>query len=105
MQEIDVTSLKAKLDANEALQLIDVRETWELDICRIDAAKNLPMSEITNRVDDIEKNIETVVMCHHGGRSMQVAMWLEQQGFGEMTNLLGGIDAWAVAIDPSLDRY
>lgn len=105
MQEIDVTALKAKLDNREPVQLIDVRETWELEICQLEGVKNLPMSEITGRLADVEKNIETVVICHHGGRSQQVAMWLEQQGAGEMTNLLGGMDAWAVAIDPSLERY
>ncbi len=105
MLEISVTELKEKLDSGDKLQLVDVRETWELEICQITGVKNLPMSEIANRAQDVEKNVETIVICHHGGRSMQVAMWLEQQGFGEMTNLAGGMDAWAAVIDPSMDRY
>ena len=105
MLEISVTELKEKLDSGTAPQLIDVRETWELEICQLDGVKNLPMSEITGRVAEVEKDKETIVICHHGGRSMQVAMWLEQQGLGEMTNLVGGMDAWAIAIDPSMDRY
>jgi rhodanese-related sulfurtransferase len=105
MLEISVTELKDKLDAGENLQLIDVRETWELEICQLDGIKNLPMTEIAGRVEEVEKNIETIVICHHGGRSMQVAMWLEQQGLDEMTNLAGGMDAWANIIDPSMDRY
>lgn len=105
MLEISVTDLKQKLDAGEKPQLIDVRETWELEICQLAGVKNLPMSEISSRTQDIEAAAETIIICHHGGRSMQVAMWLEQQGFAEMTNLVGGMDAWALEIDPSMGRY
>lgn len=104
MQEISVTDLKTKLDSNEPIQLIDVRETWELEICQIDGIKNLPMTEITERVNEVERDAETYLICHHGGRSQQVAMWLEQQGFST-TNVLGGIDAWATAINPEMARY
>lgn len=105
MQEISVTDLKTKLDNNESIQLIDVRETWELEICQLDSAKNLPMTEIVERVNEVERDVETHVICHHGGRSQQVAMWLEQQGFGEMTNVVGGVDAWATTIDTDMARY
>lgn len=105
MQEISVTELKTKLDNNENIQLIDVRETWELEICQLENAKNIPLTEITSRIDEVERDVETLVLCHHGGRSQQVAMWLEQQGFGEMTNVIGGIDAWAVEIEPDMARY
>ena len=105
MQEISVTELKTKLDNNENIQLIDVRETWELEICQLENAKNIPLTEITGRIDEVERDVETLVLCHHGGPSQQVAMWLEQQGFGEMTNVIGGIDAWAVEIEPDMARY
>lgn len=105
MQEISVTDLKTKLDNNENIQLIDVRETWELEICQLEAAKNLPMTEIVDRINEVERDVETLVICHHGGRSQQVAMWLEQQGFGEMTNVVGGVDAWATTIDTDMARY
>lgn len=105
MQEISVTDLKTKLDNNENIQLIDVRETWELEICQLEAAKNLPMTEIVDRINEVERDVETLVICHHGGRSQQVAMWLEQQGFGQMTNVVGGVDAWATTIDTDMARY
>jgi len=105
MQEISVTELKTKIDNGEKFQLIDVRESWELEICQLAGAKNLPLTEITGRIDEVERDIETLLLCHHGGRSQQVAMWLEQQGFGEMTNVLGGVDAWAVEVDPEMARY
>lgn len=104
MQEISVTDLKTKLDSDEPIQLIDVRETWELEICQLEGAKNLPMTEIVDRVSEVERDVETYVLCHHGGRSQQVAMWLEQQGFAT-TNVLGGIDAWAAMINPEMARY
>lgn len=105
MLEISVNDLKQKLDAGEKPQLIDVRESWELEICQLEGVKNLPMSEISQRLAEVEKDCETVVICHHGGRSEQVARWLEQQGCGEMTNLLGGVDAWAASIDTEMARY
>ena len=105
MLEISVSELKQKLDSGDKPQLIDVRETWELEICQLEGVKNLPMTEIAGRIDEVESAEETIVICHHGGRRMQVAMWLEQQGKGQMTNLAGGMDAWASVVDPSMDRY
>jgi len=105
--EIDVHSLKTRLDAGGDLLLIDCREPHEHEIAHIAQAKLLPMSELGARIGELEahRNRPIVVHCHHGGRSLRVVNWLREQGFGQSQSLAGGIDEWAVAIDPSLARY
>ncbi len=91
------------------LQLIDVREPGELQLARVDGFVNLPLSEFGRWSDTIHSQFdyekETVVMCHHGVRSAQMCMWLAQQGFTTLKNLTGGIDAYAIQVDPSVPRY
>ena len=78
--------------------LIDVREKWELDICKIDGATNMPMSSI-------DPSLSYSIYCHHGMRSMQVANFLLSKGFQSLFNLRGGIDAWSREIDNSVEKY
>jgi len=82
-----------------------VREPWEFQTCHIAASRQVPMGEIQARVQELDPQAETVVICHHGGRSMQVAMFLEKQGFKRVHNLAGGLDAWARSVDPSMPTY
>jgi rhodanese-related sulfurtransferase len=105
--EIDCRTVKAKLDANEPFLLLDCREQNEYELVRIPQAKLLPMTEIQQRVAELEpyRNQEIVVHCHHGGRSLRVTMWLRQQGFANVRNLTGGIEQWATDIDPSMPHY
>jgi rhodanese-related sulfurtransferase len=105
--EIDCQNVKSKLDASEDFLLLDCREQQEWDHVHIDGATLIPMSEIQGRVDELDehRNREIVVYCHHGGRSLQVATWLAQQGFGSVLNMTGGIDVWAQQVDTSLPRY
>jgi rhodanese-related sulfurtransferase len=105
--ETDCKSVKAKLDAGSDFLLLDCREADEFETVNIAAAKLLPMSELMTRVGELEpyKTTEIVVHCHHGGRSLKVTNWLRQQGFAKVQSLAGGIDQWAVDIDPSLPRY
>ena len=63
------------------------------------------MEEIQARMCELDPSSETVVICHHGGRSMRVAMFLERQGFSSVHNLAGGVDAWARSVDPSMPTY
>jgi rhodanese-related sulfurtransferase len=95
-----------RLAANDAV-LVDCREQDEYDLVRIDGATLLPMSQIQARLEEIRPHLHrrVVVHCHHGGRSLQVATWLRQQGFSQAQSLTGGIDQWAAEIDPSLPRY
>ncbi len=105
--EIDVHTLKARLDAGDGLLLIDCREPHEHEIAKIPQARLVPMSELGARISELESHRDQpiVVHCHHGGRSLRVVNWLREQGFGQSQSLAGGIDEWAVAIDPSLARY
>jgi rhodanese-related sulfurtransferase len=85
--------------------LVDVREPWEFQTCRISGSQHLPMGEVPARRDELDSAAETVVICHHGSRSMQVATFLERNGFAKVHNLAGGVDAWAKTVDPSMPVY
>jgi len=85
--------------------LLDVREPWEFQACRIEGARLLPMRELPARIGELDPAAETVVICHHGGRSLQAAMFLERQGFSCVHNLSGGVDAWARSVDPAMPLY
>ena len=85
--------------------LLDVRENWEFDRCNISGSKLIPMGQIPNSLALLDPTQEIVVICHHGVRSMRVAAFLEQQGFQQLINLEGGIDAWAREVDQSLAIY
>lgn len=85
--------------------LLDVREAQELEICRIDGSRHLPMHLVSVQHADLPRDRDIVVICHHGGRSMQVAMFLEGRGFGAVHNLSGGVEAWATEVDPAMRRY
>ena len=85
--------------------LLDVREPWELEMCQIPGSLHMPMHLVPLRHSELPDNDEIIVICHHGGRSMQVAMYLERQGFKTVTNLQGGVEAWACSVDPGMRRY
>ena len=85
--------------------LIDVREKWELDICQIEGAVNMPMSSIMETFSNLDPELSYSFYCHHGMRSMQVANFLLSKGFKSLFNLQGGIDAWSKEIDSSVERY
>lgn len=85
--------------------ILDVREPWEHDVCRIAGAQLLPMQQIPARLGELPQDRDIVVMCHHGMRSLQVANFLAQSGFTEVVNLQGGIDAWSRQVDPSVPLY
>lgn len=105
MKTITATELKKAIDANVAPIIIDVRQAEELAICKIENSLHIPMDTIMERKEELEKDIAIVVMCHHGMRSAQVAMYLEQQGFSDITNLEGGIASWANEVDPTMAQY
>ena len=85
--------------------LIDVREPYEFDICRIAGAEQIPMRQIPERVADLPRDKHLLIHCHHGGRSLRVTEFLRAQGLARVSNVVGGIEAWAERIDPSLQRY
>ncbi len=99
-----VQELKSRLDAGDDLLLVDVREPHEYEIVNI-GAQLIPLGQLPHRVHELDSSRDIVVHCHHGGRSARAVQYLRELGFRKVWNLHGGIDAWAVEIDPSLQRY
>lgn len=107
MQQISARQLAERLadEGREKPLLLDVREEWEYELCHVAGSMHLPMAAVPARLGELEPEKEVVVICHHGGRSMQVAMLLERAGFSSVHNLMGGVDAWAKDVDPAMARY
>lgn len=106
MQEITATELKQRLDAGDDIQIIDVREQKEYAVARIPDAKLIPLGEVLNRMNEIDRTRETVVHCKGGGRSARAIEALQKAGFsGDLKNLKGGITAWSNDVDPSVPKY
>ncbi len=104
--EITPEGVKSKLQRGDAFTLLDVREPWEFEAARIEAAKLMPMGDVPARANqELDPDQHIVVLCHHGVRSMNVTVWLRQQGFEKVQSLRGGIDAWSRNIDPKVPVY
>ncbi len=84
--------------------LLDVREPWEFALSRIEGSKLVPMGEVPVRLAELDPRAETVVICHHGIRSADVALFLSRSGFEKVLNLEGGLDAYS-DVDPSVPHY
>ena len=85
--------------------LLDVREPSEFAYCAIPGSVLMPMASVPARAQELPDDVDIVVICHHGGRSMQVAMFLERQGFAGLINLAGGVAQWAQQVDPAMPQY
>jgi rhodanese-related sulfurtransferase len=97
---------KLKAGAAEELVLVDVREPWEYAVTRIEGSVLIPMGEIPARAfQELDPETHIVTICHHGVRSMNVAVWLRNQGFERVQSLQGGIDGWSATIDGKIPRY
>jgi rhodanese-related sulfurtransferase len=107
MQTITVEELKDWLDdqRRDRPLLLDVREQWERALCALPDSLHMPMNAVPARTGELDPAAHTVVFCHHGGRSFQVGGFLERSGFAHVYNLVGGVDAWARRIDPSMATY
>jgi rhodanese-related sulfurtransferase len=102
---IEPTALKARLDRGENVFVLDVREAFEIFLAPFPGATHIPMGDIPSRLTELDPDRETVVVCHHGVRSAQVAMYLARLGFERVSNLSGGIDLWSATVDPAVPRY
>ena len=104
--EVDCRSVSDGL-ASKDLVLVDCRENDEHQLVHIAGARLMPLGQLAERLAELEpyRNERIVVHCHHGGRSLRAATWLREQGFPKAQSMAGGIDSWAVEIDPSLPRY
>jgi rhodanese-related sulfurtransferase len=90
----------------DAPVLLDVREPWEVETARLEDALLMPMGDVTSRAHtELDPDAHIVVVCHHGQRSLSVAMWLRREGFERAQSLAGGVDAWSRTIDASVPRY
>jgi rhodanese-related sulfurtransferase len=105
IDDLTPADVAARLDSDTPPLLIDVREDWERAIAAVSDSIHIPLGELPVRISELPEDRQLVIMCHHGGRSLQAAMWLEQQGFDEVANLDGGIDAWSREIDDDIPRY
>lgn len=103
---ITARELRRRLDLGEPLALIDVRERWEADLVTLPGSRLIPLNELGYRSqDEIDPEEEIILVCHHGVRSMEAALLLWEMGYENVKSLAGGIDRWAVEVDPDLARY
>ena len=107
MDNLETTpaEIKQRLDRGEKLLLVDVREPWEFEICRIEGAKLIPMASIPANLQSLDVDDDVICYCHHGMRSLDVAVWLRGQGVAGAKSLAGGIERWSLEIDPQVPRY
>ena len=103
--DMTVKELAAARARGEAPVMLDVREPFELAIARIEGAIAIPMGTVPDRLGELERTRPLVVICHTGRRSGAVCEYLRAQGFTNVHNLKGGIEAWSREVDPSVPRY
>ncbi len=105
VKEVSVQELKRRLDAGDKLQLIDVREPWEVAIAHIPGSTHIPLGQLPARLGELQADSDIIVMCKSGGRSRRAAELLLARGYARAANLTGGIEAWADEIEPDLPTY
>lgn len=102
---ISVQELKQRLDSDKKPFLLDVREPYEYSLAKLEGSVLIPLGTLPQSMDKLDRNAEIVAYCHHGMRSADAVGFLLQQGFTNVKNLVGGIDAWSVQVDPAVPRY
>jgi rhodanese-related sulfurtransferase len=105
VKQVSAIALKDRIERQEPLLLLDVREPGEYQYARIENSVLIPLNQIPQRLAELDLLQETVVICHHGIRSQMAAQFLVKSGFKNIANLIGGIDAWSCEIDDSVLRY
>lgn len=104
--EISVDALAAQLKQPQKPLILDVREPWETAMAPFPGATLIPMGDIPSRAhQELDPDEPMIVVCHHGARSLNVTLWMRQQGFEHVQSLAGGIDHWSAVIDPAIPRY
>jgi rhodanese-related sulfurtransferase len=104
--EISVGQVNALKKRGETFLLLDVREQWEWEKARLEGSKHMPMGEVPTRAhQELDPDQYTIVLCHHGMRSLSVTNWLRQHGFEKVQSMRGGIDGWARTVDPKVPIY
>ena len=103
--QIDVEELARWQQEHAPHTVVDVREPWEVEICRIAGSIDVPLGELPERLDEVPRDRPVIMLCHHGVRSLKATLWLRNQGLDQAINLAGGIDAWARRIDRAMPVY
>jgi rhodanese-related sulfurtransferase len=103
--QITPAELNSRLQDEDAPFLLDVREPEEFEYCHIPGSVLIPMSELEGRIGELPTDREIVAICHHGNRSLRVANFLQQAAGLDVSNLQGGVDAWARDVDPEMQTY
>lgn len=103
--EISVETLASMKAEGQPYYLLDVREPWELDLCRFDGSVDIPLDELPERLAEVPEDAPVIVICHHGQRSAHATQWLRGAGRELAINLAGGVDAWARRIDEAMQIY
>jgi rhodanese-related sulfurtransferase len=102
---ISPKELKTRLDKGDKLVLLDVREDWEYSLAKIDGSILIPLGTLPQSLTRLNRESEIIAICHHGMRSADATNFLLQQGFSNVKNLVGGIDAWSTQVDGAVPRY
>jgi adenylyltransferase/sulfurtransferase len=107
LQEVSAADVAAAQQRGDSFLLLDVREPDEFERAHIEGATLIPLGELEARVEELAqwRGGRVVAQCHHGGRSAAACQILLAQGFGDVANLVGGIDAWSLTVDPDVPRY
>jgi rhodanese-related sulfurtransferase len=107
MKDLQITpkEVQERLERGEKLVLVDVREQWEYELCRIAGAKLIPLKTLPANVAALEEAEEVICYCHHGMRSLDAAAWLRGQEIAGAKSLAGGIERWSREVDVSVPRY
>ena len=108
MDDLQITAkeVSERIARGDNLLLVDVRESWEYDLCKIPGAKLIPLGTIPANLNTLlDVDDEVICYCHHGMRSLDAAVWLRQQGVESAKSMAGGIERWSAEIDPSVPRY
>ncbi len=108
MDDLQITAkeVSERIARGDNLLLVDVRESWEYDLCKIPGARLIPLGTIPANLNTLlDVDDEVICYCHHGMRSLDAAVWLRQQGVESAKSMAGGIERWSAEIDPSVPRY
>ena len=103
--QISAKEVNERMARGDSLLLVDVRESWEYDLCRLPGAKLIPLGALPASLNTLLDADDVICYCHHGMRSLDAAVWLRQQGVERAKSMAGGIERWSVEVDPSVPRY
>jgi rhodanese-related sulfurtransferase len=103
--QISPKAVSERIARGDRLLLVDVREPWEYDLCRIPGAKLIPLGTLPATLNALLDRDDVICYCHHGMRSLDAAVWLRQQGVENAKSMAGGIERWSAEVDPNVPRY